>query len=261
MSIVSDLIERPPLASYVSPTTSEAGSVAVPDGVTMAAPSQRPGDDLRTGRYRSRAPRPDPMLHNLTATVETVRQRLRTLGDGIEIGRVRLGEHLSAGKLLRGSLVLAAATFGGPPDLEQALRYAVLVELIHAGALLHDDVMDRCTLRRGQPTVWSRVGDRSAVLAGAALIVRAGGALAEAPEWLRRQVGEALRDVARGQTDELMELFSTRCRRKPISAAHTRRPERSMSSRHVSAPRLGPSMRGPRRRSGASRPRLDSRFS
>jgi len=106
--------------------------------------------------------------------------------------------------------VLAAAALGNSPDLQLALRYAVLVELIHAGALFHDDVTDRSTLRRGQPTLWSRVGDRAAVLAGEALIVRAGGALAEAPESLRRQAGETLRDVARGQTDELMELFSAR---------------------------------------------------
>src|SRR5207249_11660160 len=96
----------------------------------------------------------DPALHDMSADVGTVRERLRALGDSIEIGGVRLGEHVSAGKLLRRRLVLAAAALGNQRDFEQALRYAVLVELIHTGALLHDDVMDRCTLRRGQATVW-----------------------------------------------------------------------------------------------------------
>jgi len=122
-----------------------------------------------------------PLATSLVHNLKTVRHRLRRLGDGIEISGVRLGEHLSAGKLMRSRLVLAAAALGDSPHLEQAFRYALFVELVHAGALLHDDVMDASAVRRRRPTLWSRVGNRAAVLAGAALIARAGGALAEAP--------------------------------------------------------------------------------
>ncbi len=42
---------------------------------------------------------------------------------------------------------------GGDPDDEHALRFASGVELLHLFLLIHDDVMDRGTLRRGAPTL------------------------------------------------------------------------------------------------------------
>jgi geranylgeranyl diphosphate synthase type I len=56
--------------------------------------------------------------------------------------------------LFRSQLVLLGSLSGGGPahgaDLE---RFAVGVELLHLFMLVHDDVMDEATLRRGQPTL------------------------------------------------------------------------------------------------------------
>jgi geranylgeranyl pyrophosphate synthase len=48
----------------------------------------------------------------------------------------------------------------------EALEAAVAVELFHAFTLVHDDIMDRSLLRRGQPTVHHAWGEPLAILAG-----------------------------------------------------------------------------------------------
>ncbi|MEI7948002.1 MAG: polyprenyl synthetase family protein [bacterium] len=77
---------------------------------------------------------------------------------------------ISGGKRLRPILCLAAAeAAGGKP--EDAMPAACAVELLHTYTLVHDDLpcMDNDTLRRGQPTVWSKYGEAMAVLVGDAL--------------------------------------------------------------------------------------------
>lgn len=69
------------------------------------------------------------------------------------------------GKRLRPALVLLGGRFH--PYTEQRLTsLAAAAELIHMATLVHDDIVDRSTTRRGQDTVNARWGDRMAVLAG-----------------------------------------------------------------------------------------------
>lgn len=69
------------------------------------------------------------------------------------------------GKRIRPTLLLAAnALFGGDPA---TVRDAALgIETFHNFTLLHDDLMDRSPLRRGQPTVYTKWGDNAAILSG-----------------------------------------------------------------------------------------------
>lgn len=69
------------------------------------------------------------------------------------------------GKRIRPTLLLAAnALFGGKED---DVRNAALgIETFHNFTLLHDDLMDRSPLRRGQPTVYTKWGDNTAILSG-----------------------------------------------------------------------------------------------
>ncbi|MEV4760395.1 polyprenyl synthetase family protein [Micromonospora sp. NPDC049559] len=81
------------------------------------------------------------------------------------------GEH-GAGKLLRASLALLAAT-GTGADPGRAVPGAVAVELIHNFSLIHDDIMDADEQRRGRPTAWVVFGTGLATLAGDALVAAA----------------------------------------------------------------------------------------
>lgn len=69
------------------------------------------------------------------------------------------------GKRIRPTLLLAAnALFGGQPETVSGA--ALGIETFHNFTLLHDDLMDRSPLRRGQPTVYTKWDDNTAVLSG-----------------------------------------------------------------------------------------------
>ena len=82
------------------------------------------------------------------------------------------------GKRLRPLLACAAAA-AFTPEWQRALPVAVAVEIFHNFTLLHDDLMDRSPLRRGQETVYRRWGDNTAILSGDAMSIEAYAALSE----------------------------------------------------------------------------------
>ncbi|MFH0974743.1 MAG: polyprenyl synthetase family protein [Spirochaetota bacterium] len=58
------------------------------------------------------------------------------------------------GKMIRGSIVLfTQEMFGKKIDVE-SLKVAIAIELFHSGLLIHDDIIDRDELRRGNPSVF-----------------------------------------------------------------------------------------------------------
>jgi heptaprenyl diphosphate synthase len=71
----------------------------------------------------------------------------------------------AGGKRLRPALVLLSARCGRY-DLEPLTPAAMAVELTHAATLVHDDVIDRSSVRRGRPTVAAALGDEPAIVIG-----------------------------------------------------------------------------------------------
>jgi len=79
---------------------------------------------------------------------------------------------------------------------------AVAAELIHAGSLLHDDVIDAGTERRGLPTVNATDGNLVAVLAGDFLLARA---LATVAPWgsdVAARAAHTLAEMVQGVSTE-----------------------------------------------------------
>jgi geranylgeranyl diphosphate synthase type I len=82
-------------------------------------------------------------------------------------------KHLFAagGKRLRPYLVLKACELvGGDPDV--AVPYAAAMEILHNFTLIHDDIMDNDSLRRGAPTVHTRWGVPVAIASGDLLFAK-----------------------------------------------------------------------------------------
>lgn len=71
----------------------------------------------------------------------------------------------AGGKRVRPSLFLLVSKLIGYDGCHK-MQIAAVCEYIHTASLLHDDVIDNSTLRRGKPTANSIWGDETAVLAG-----------------------------------------------------------------------------------------------
>ncbi len=108
----------------------------------------------------------DALEHELAAALE---QQAGLLGE--------VSAHLrrSGGKRLRPALVMLCAEAGpaGPAGAGVAMPLAVACEILHTATLVHDDVIDGASLRRGLPTVAAKWGGRVAILAGDYLFARA----------------------------------------------------------------------------------------
>lgn len=72
----------------------------------------------------------------------------------------------AGGKRLRPRLVLLAHAAAGGTDTARVVPLAAAVEVIHTATLVHDDINDHGTLRRGRETVNSRWGGTFALLTG-----------------------------------------------------------------------------------------------
>jgi geranylgeranyl pyrophosphate synthase len=69
------------------------------------------------------------------------------------------------GKLLRPALTLLAGRFG-VYDLDLLVPLAASVELLHTASLVHDDVIDNASTRRGRPTANSVFANATTVMLG-----------------------------------------------------------------------------------------------
>lgn len=79
---------------------------------------------------------------------------------------------LLGGKRLRPVLcIMANELFGDVTG--DAWQTATAIELFHNFTLIHDDIMDNASLRRGQPTVAAKYGTNTAILSGDIMLIRA----------------------------------------------------------------------------------------
>ena len=74
------------------------------------------------------------------------------------------------GKRIRPVLVLMSCDLFGD-DYSQAMEAALSVEMFHNFTLIHDDVMDKADLRRGNQTVHKKWDLNTAILSGDALMI------------------------------------------------------------------------------------------
>jgi len=117
-----------------------------------------------------------------------------------------IGEYLlfSGGKRFRPILLLFSAKLCGYRE-DRHIPLASLVEFVHTATLLHDDVVDKAEIRRGNASVNSKWGNEASVLVGDFLFTKSFWLLAEKGNWEIFQVlSRATTLVAEGELEELI---------------------------------------------------------
>ena len=110
----------------------------------------------------------------------------------------------SGGKRLRPLLVLLAARACGSTG-ERHIEAAAIIEFIHTATLLHDDVVDGSSLRRGRDTANEVFGNATSVLVGDFLYSRAFQMMVTLDRMRIMQIlAEATNAIAEGEVLQLM---------------------------------------------------------
>jgi octaprenyl-diphosphate synthase len=117
-------------------------------------------------------------MHQIHATVarelelvnQLIVEQLHSNVDMVE----NVGHYIvdAGGKRLRPVLVLLSAAALGRSDTAH-ITFATIIEFIHTATLLHDDVVDISSLRRGRPSANAQFGNAPSVLVGDFLYTRA----------------------------------------------------------------------------------------
>ena len=112
----------------------------------------------------------------------------------------------AGGKRLRPALLLLMAGALGYTG-DQRFNLAAVVEFIHTATLLHDDVVDESTLRRGRPTANESFGNPASVLVGDFLYSRAFQMMLDAHNVRVMEIlAEATNVIAEGEVLQLMNM-------------------------------------------------------
>ena len=147
---------------------------------------------------------PDPMAADMQRVDQVIAQRLRS--DVALINQISHYIISAGGKRIRPRLVLL---FSEALGYAGAQRYelAATVEFIHTATLLHDDVVDESSLRRGRQTANALFGNAASVLVGDFLYSRAFQMMVGAN---RMRVLDVLADatnvIAEGEVLQLMNM-------------------------------------------------------
>ena len=123
-------------------------------------------------------------------------------------------EHLfgAGGKRIRPAIVLllARATVMESEIPARHFRLAEITEMIHTASLVHDDVVDESSLRRGVPTVHSSFTNRVAVLAGDFLFAQSSWHLANLDNLtVVKLLSRVIMDLAEGEIQQGLNRFDT----------------------------------------------------
>lgn len=131
----------------------------------------------------------------------------RRLNSGVPlVGEVARYIISAGGKRLRPALLLLTCGALGYKET-QRFNLAAVVEFIHTATLLHDDVVDESTLRRGRATANESFGNPASVLVGDFLYSRAFQMMVDAGNMKIMEIlADATNVIAEGEVLQLMNM-------------------------------------------------------
>ncbi|HET7323042.1 MAG TPA: polyprenyl synthetase family protein [Halococcus sp.] len=139
-----------------------------------------------------------------------IEERLEAVCEGVEpddLATQLAHVALSGGKRVRPTVtVLACEAAGG--ESEDAVDFAVGIELVHNASLVVDDIIDESAVRRGTESAWASFGYGPALITSDGLLGEAF-ALFSADERAMQAVSEAMVELGEGEATELVAQPTT----------------------------------------------------
>jgi octaprenyl-diphosphate synthase len=159
--------------------------------------------DTQTLMKKKESP-PDIVLECIGNDLKKVDQEFRNyLRSDVPIIST-IGEYLllAGGKRFRAQLLLLSAKLCGYSG-EDHISMGSLIEFIHTATLLHDDVVDKATLRRGMKSANSEWGNEVCVLVGDFLFTKCFTRMVEIGNWkIIHTISKATTIMAEGEVEE-----------------------------------------------------------
>jgi octaprenyl-diphosphate synthase len=150
----------------------------------------------------------DPFLHAVSARMEEQIGTFET-----DLAAYATYALSAQGKQLRPALVGLSANATGKIQ-DSHVTVAVIIEMVHLATLVHDDVMDEATIRRGRPTLAANWGNAISVLLGDCLFAHALKLAASFPTTeVCRAVASATKTVCAGEILQTQRRGNFRCTR------------------------------------------------
>lgn len=141
----------------------------------------------------------------------------------------------NAGKGIRSALTLLCGKFHRY-SLKLLFPAAIAVELLHLASLIHDDTIDKASLRRGMPTISRLWGDNIAMLAGDFLFAKASELITSTGILeVVRLLSQTLMAISQGELEETWKAYDVRQTRQD----YFRRTEKKTASLFALATRSG----------------------
>ena len=92
------------------------------------------------------------------------------------------------GKRIRPKLCMLAYSLFKDDLGEEIFEPAAALEVFHTFTLIHDDIMDKSPMRRGQETVWKKWNDDTAILSGDVMLIDSYRRISSVPQQVRAEV-------------------------------------------------------------------------
>jgi octaprenyl-diphosphate synthase len=174
-----------------------------------------PFSDLASGSIRRAFPTLSQKLDlrsqfgAIRADLDTIEERIKFQVQEFDPGIAGYISYAleSSGKRIRPALVLLTARATGQAT-PLHLDLAVVVELVHLATLVHDDIMDGATKRRGRPTAVAKWGAELSVLLGDCLFCHALKLSCQFPDpSISRRIAEASNEVCSGEILQTQRRF------------------------------------------------------
>ena len=112
---------------------------------------------------------------------------------------------LKNGKKLRSKLLILS---GNIKNKKKRLEICTLIELLHVASLIHDDIIDENSLRRGAPTINSLINEKYAVSVGYAFFSHIFMELLIKDEQILLSFFETMKEMCIGEILEIKGIFN-----------------------------------------------------